>query len=83
MEEGRRGERQAGEKSDRVGGDGGGGRAAESERWSAESGSVSASVSATAGSSSSACHVGSKALCVCLSVSELLHANYYFKFVCI
>lgn len=63
------------------GGDGGGGRGAKGERWSAGSGSVSASVSATAGSSSSACHVGCKALCVCLS--ELLHDNYYFKFVCI
>lgn len=48
------------------------------------SGSVNASVSATAGSSSSACRVGCKAcVCVCLSVSELLRDNYYFKFVCV
>lgn len=73
-----------GEKADRwgereiEGGDGGGAWGAEGERWSARSGSVSASVSATAGSSSSACHVGSKALCG----SELLHDDYYFVFVC-
>lgn len=58
--------RQARREMERKGGDRGGGGGDEDERWSAESGSVSASVSATTGSSSSACHVGFKAQCVCV-----------------
>lgn len=57
---------------------GGRGRGAEGKRWLGGSGSVSASVFAVAGFSSSACRVGKKN-CVC----KHLHDNSDFEFVCV
>lgn len=69
VEEGMRGEKQVRRERSREVGDGGGGSVCEGERWSAGSGFVSAFVFAIAGSSFSACHVGSRALCVSVCAS--------------